>query len=88
MAHCELWLEMKIGMKEIRVALLAPVGFEIPEDFNKLEMDDKIPDKILYVTEWIEGIKRAKEKMNEAAQFYNDREIKFLFFRELRKPSI
>ena len=49
-------------MKEIRVALLAPVGFEIPEDYSKLEIDDKIPDKILYVTEWLEGIKIAKRK--------------------------
>jgi len=74
-------------MKEIRVALLAPEGFEIPEGFNILEIDDNIPDKILYITEWLPGIKIAKEKMNDAAQFYNDREIKFLFFRELRKPS-
>ncbi|MHA1577237.1 MAG: hypothetical protein ACTSU3_07735 [Candidatus Thorarchaeota archaeon] len=75
-------------MNEIRVALLAPEGFEIPEGFTKLVVEDEIPDKVLYVTEWFQGIKIAKEEMNEAAQFYNDREIKFLFFRELRNPSL
>ncbi|MHA1928244.1 MAG: hypothetical protein ACTSV2_06665 [Candidatus Thorarchaeota archaeon] len=86
MAHSELWLEMKGSMKQFRVALLIPEGFEIPEGFSQAEKQRTDTEKIFLVTEWIDGIKKAKDEINRAAKFYNDREIKFLFFRELRKP--
>jgi hypothetical protein len=86
MAYCELWLESVKGMSSFRVALLAPDDFERPEGFTlaSVQIDS---EKKLYLSEPIEGIKAAKKSIEATAQFYNDRDLKFLFFREIRKPT-
>ena len=86
-SYCELWLEMKGQLKEFRVALLAPEGEELPVGFVENEFQNMLPEKKLYVSQWFDGIAAAKKAMNNAAQFYTDRDIKFLFFREIRKPQ-
>ena len=85
MTYCELWLESEGGMSSFRVALLAPDEFELPEGFtlSEAQMD---PDKKLYLSEVYEGIVAAKKAIDNAAQFYSDRDLKFLYYREIRKP--
>lgn len=86
MTYCELWLESTKGASSFRVALLAPDDFELPEGFalSEIQIDD---EKKLYVSEWFEGIIAAKKAIDLAAQFYSDRDLKFLYFREIRKPA-
>ena len=86
MTYCELWLESEGGMSSFRVALLTPEEFEIPEGFTL--SDSQIdPDKKLYLSEVLEGIKAAKVAIDKAAEFYSERDLKFLYYREIRKPS-
>jgi hypothetical protein len=85
MTYSELWLESESGLSTFRVALLVPDEFEIPEGFTIA--DSQIdPEKKFYVSDWIEGIVAAKKVIDAAAQFYSDRDLKFLYFREIRKP--
>lgn len=86
MTYSELWLESEGGLSQFRVALLVPDEFDIPQGFNiaDAQLD---PDKKFYVSEWIEGIVAAKKAIDAAAQFYTDRDLKFLYFREIRKPK-
>jgi hypothetical protein len=86
MPYCELWLESVGGMSSFRVALLAPDEFELPEGFALADAQID-SEKKLYLSEPIEGIKAAKKSIEAAAQFYSDRDLKFLFFREIRKPT-
>jgi hypothetical protein len=86
MTHCELWLESKDGVKTIRVALLVPEGFELAEGFTEAEVQ-KVADKTLYVSQWYDGIVEAKKAIDDAAKFYSDKGLKFLYFREIRKPQ-
>ena len=86
MTYCELWLESVKGMSSFRVALLAPEEFERPEGFTLVSIQTN-SEKKLYLSEPIDGIKAAKKSIEAAAQFYNDRDLKFLFFREIRKPT-
>ena len=86
MTYCELWLESEGGMSSFRVALLAPEEFELPEGFTLSESQID-PDKKLYLSDVVDGIKAAKEEIDKAAQFYSDRDLKFLYYREIRKPS-
>jgi hypothetical protein len=86
MTYCELWLVSVKGMSSFRVALLAPDDYDRPDGFT-LAPEQTDSEKKLYLSEPIEGIKAAKKSIEAAAQFYNDRELKFLFFREIRKPS-
>jgi len=86
MTYCELWLESVKGMSSFRVALLAPEEFERPEGFTLASIQTN-SEKKLYLSEPIDGIKAAKKSIEAAAQFYNDRDLKFLFFREIRKPT-
>ncbi len=65
--------------------LLAPKDVDIPEGFERLLVDSR-SGKILYITEWFEGIREAKASMTGAAEFYNEREVKYLFFTEIRRP--
>ncbi|MFW9813479.1 MAG: hypothetical protein ACFFF9_13535 [Candidatus Thorarchaeota archaeon] len=85
MTYSELWLESESGMSTFRVALLVPEQFEIPEGF-KVANNQIDPDKKFYVSEWIEGIIAAKKAIDAAAKFYSDKDLKFLYFREIRKP--
>jgi hypothetical protein len=85
MTYSELWLESESGMSTFRVALLVPDEFEIPEGF-KIANNQIDPDKKFYVSDWFEGIVKAKKAIDEAAKFYSDRDLKFLYFREIRKP--
>ncbi|MFW9964715.1 MAG: hypothetical protein ACFFCX_14200 [Candidatus Sifarchaeia archaeon] len=85
MTYCELWLESKSGLAQFRVAILVPDEFDIPEGFT-LANAQHDPDKKFYVSEWYDGIKTAKKTIDAAAQFYSDRNLKFLYFREIRKP--
>lgn len=86
MTYCELWLESIVGMSLFRVALLAPEDYEIPEGFTLTEVQNNV-EKKLYLSEPVEGIKAAKKRIEAAAQFYSDRDLKFLFFREIRRPT-
>ena len=86
MTHCELWLESANGVSKLRVALLAPMDFEIPDGFFEAEVQNET-DSILYVSEWFDGIKGAKSFIDEAAQFYSEKDLRFLYFREIRKPQ-
>lgn len=83
MSFCELWLET--SNKQFRVAMFVPLGFELPEGFNRLESGDE-GEKGFYVSDWFSGILEAKEHINRAAKFYSDLSVKFLFFREIRPP--
>jgi hypothetical protein len=87
MTHCELWLESKDGVKTIRVAILVPESVELPEGFTIAEIQSE-SDKTLYVSEWFDGIVKAKKTIDDAAQFYSDLGVKFLYFREIRKPQV
>jgi hypothetical protein len=87
MTYCELWLISEKGMSSFRVALLAPDDFELPEGFTLAE-NQIDPDKKLYLSDPIDGIKAAKESIEAAAKFYSDRDLKFLFFREIRKQNV
>lgn len=84
LAYCELWLEMRSIERAFRVALLVPQGVEIPEGFFRSEIQNELPEKELYFSEWFSGIASAKDTMNDAASFYNERSTQFLFFREIR----
>ena len=86
MTYCELWLESEGGMSSFRVALLAPEEFELPQGFTLSETQID-PDKKLYLSDVVDGIKAAKEEIDKAAQFYSDRDLKFLYYREIRKPT-
>ena len=86
MAYCELWLESMRGMSTFRVALLAPEGFDLPKGFSLAEVQ-KSRKKKLYLSECIVGIKAAKKEIETAAQFYSNRKLKFLLFREIREPT-
>ncbi len=86
MTHCELWLESKDGVKQIRVALMLPEGWEYPEGFEKTDVETQ-SKKTLYVTEWFDGIVKAKKTIDAAAKFYSDRDLRFLYYREIRKPA-
>ena len=85
MTYCELWLESAGGTSSFRVALLAPDEYELPDGFilSDAQID---PEKKLYVSDWYDGIVAAKKAIDIAAKFYSDRDLKFLYFREIRKP--
>jgi hypothetical protein len=85
MTYCELWLESE-GITSFRVALLAPDEFELPEGFSLSETQID-PDKKLYLSDPKEGIVAAKKAIDAAAKFYNDRDLKFLYYREIRRPE-
>ena len=86
MTYCELWLESEGGMSSFRVALLAPEEFELPDGFTLSESQID-PDKKLYLSDVVEGIKAAKTEIDKAAAFYSERDLKFLYYREIRRPS-
>ncbi len=86
MTYCELWLESEGGMSSLRVALLAPDEYELPEGFTISESQVD-PDKKLYYSEVLDGIMAAKKAIDKAAEFYSERDLKFLYYREIRKPT-
>ena len=86
MTYCELWLESEGGMSSLRVALLAPDEYELPEGFTISESQID-PDKKLYFSDVLEGIMAAKKAIDKAAEFYSERALKFLYYREIRKPT-
>ena len=86
MTYCELWLESEGGMSSLRVALLAPDEYELPEGFTISESQID-PDKKLYFSDVLEGIMAAKKAIDKAAEFYSERDLKFLYYREIRKPT-
>jgi len=83
MSYCELWLET--NNREFRVAMFVPVGFELPEGFTRLTSGD-LGEKGFYVSDWYSGINEAKSNIDRAAKFYTDLSVKFLYFREIRRP--
>ncbi|MCK5265298.1 MAG: hypothetical protein KAR03_06790 [Candidatus Thorarchaeota archaeon] len=87
MTYCELWLESEGGMSSLRVALLAPDEYDLPEGFTISESQVD-PDKKLYYSEVLDGIMAAKKAIDKAAEFYSERDLKFLYYREIRKPTI
>jgi hypothetical protein len=72
--------------KSFRVALLVPVDIEVAEGYSlcKEDMDDS--GNRLFVSEWTDGIASARDKIDKTAQSYSEQGVKFLFFREIRKP--
>jgi len=84
MSYSELWLEMRGSDNSFRVVLLSPVDLEMPDGFTLGEIQNFLPQKKLYYSEWCSSIAKAKESMDAASQFYNDRSIRFLYFREIR----
>lgn len=86
MTYSELWLESEGGVSQFRVGLLAPEDYDIPEGFTLADSQHD-PKKKFYISEWLEGIIAAKKAIDAAAQFYSDRDLKFLYFREIRKPK-
>ena len=86
MTYCELWLESEGGTSSFRVALLAPDEYELPDGFclSDAQID---PEKKLYVSDWYDSIMAAKKAIDIAAKFYSDRDLKFLYFREIREPA-
>ena len=86
MTYCELWLESEGGMSSLRVALLVPDEFELPDGFTLCE-SQLDPDKKLYYSEILDGIIIAKKAIDKAAEFYSERDLKFLYYREIRKPT-
>ena len=86
MTYCELWLESEEGVSSFRVALLVPEEFDLPEGFTISESQID-PDKKLYLSDVMEGIVAAKKAIDAAAQFYSERDLKFLYYREIRKPT-
>lgn len=84
MAYTELWLEMRSSDNSFRVVLLTPVDFEMPDGFTLGDIQNFLPDKKLYYSEWVPSIAKAKESMDAASRFYNERSIHFLYFREIR----
>ncbi|MHA2118921.1 MAG: hypothetical protein ACW98J_08365 [Candidatus Thorarchaeota archaeon] len=83
MSYCELWLET--NNREFRVAMFVPVGFELPEGFTRLASGD-LGEKGFYVSDWYSGIAEAKSNIDRAAKFYTELSVKFLYFREIRRP--
>ena len=79
---------MRTQDRAFRVALLVPLGFDTPDDFHRLEMQDGIPEREFYVSQWFAGITAAKDAMDEAAMYYKESDIKFLFFREIRPVTL
>ena len=87
MTYSELWLESEgTDLTRLRVALLIPDEFDLPEGFTIADAQID-PEKKFYVSEWYEGIVTAKKAIDAAAQFYSDLDLKFLYFREIRKPK-
>lgn len=86
MDYCELWLEMEAGTRRFRVVLLAPEGMELPDGYETDSANRVVYGKRLCYSKWYDGIKGAKESIEESAKFYTDREIRFLLFSEIRKP--
>ncbi len=86
MTYCELWLESEGGMSSLRVALLAPDEYELPEGYTISESQID-PDKKLYYSDVLDGIIAAKKAIDKAAEFYSERDLKFLYYREIRKPT-
>jgi len=84
MAFTELWLEMRSSDNSFRVVLLTPVDFEMPGSFTLGNIQNFLPDKKLYYSEWVPSIAKAKESMDSASRFYHERAIHFLYFREIR----
>ena len=85
MKYCEFWLEMQGDFEGFRVALVAPHHVEIPDGYE-LAKKDYDEERHFYVSEWFSGIAGAKASLDRAAQFYSDRKVQFLLFREIRKP--
>ena len=84
MSYSELWLEMRNSDNSFRVVLLNPVDLEMPDGFTMGDIQNFLPQKKLYYSEWFPSIAGAKESMDAASQFYNERSIHFLYFREIR----
>ena len=85
MAYSELWIEKSnTRTHSFRAAILVPSGWDIPKGFSKANEQSYLPDKILFVSDWFDGIHEAKKLVNEGAEFFRDRSSKFLLFMEIR----
>ncbi|MBD3407667.1 MAG: hypothetical protein GF411_16235 [Candidatus Lokiarchaeota archaeon] len=83
--YCEMWMELR-GKNEFRVALFIPDGLDIPEGIDHISIEIPEEQRQLYVSKWFAGIVPAKKFMNTLEHFYNGLGVKFLSFREIRKP--
>lgn len=66
------------------MALLLPEGWEYPTGFERTEVEME-NQKTLYVSEWFDGIVEVKKLMDDAAEFYSKKNLRFLYYREIRK---
>ncbi len=86
MSYVEMWLEMRGSGGPYRVAMLIPIGTELPDGFTmKPEITD-YEGSHFFVSIWYDQMIQAKDAILEAAKFYSELKIQFLFFRELRQP--
>jgi hypothetical protein len=86
MPYVEMWLEMKGSGGPYRVAMLIPVGTELPEGYTLKPEIDNFEDQHFFASIWYNKMLEAKDAIMAAAKYYNDLGIQFLFYRELRKP--
>lgn len=82
-----MWMEMQ-KKNEFRVALFIPEGLDTPEGINQLVIENPSEQRRLFVSDWFSGIIDAKKFMNKIEHFYNGLGVKFLSFREIRKPLV
>ncbi len=81
--YCEMWLEMNHHTDSFRVALLTPIGVEFPTGYEEYPVQNFM-DKVFHVSIWFETIHLAIDFLNSTAEFYRERSIRFLIFREIR----
>lgn len=86
MPYVEMWLEMSGSGGPYRVAVLIPIGTEVPEYLTMKSSVDKFEGQHFFVSEWYEKMLDAKDAIMKVAKFYSDLSIQFLFYRELREP--
>jgi hypothetical protein len=86
MAYVEMWLEMNGSGGPYRVAMLIPVGIELPEGFTMKPEITNFENQHFFVSEWYDRMLDAKDAIMKAAEFYKNLSIQYLFYRELRRP--
>ncbi len=90
--YCEIWLEASHANLDadpeleaiFRVALLVPKGMAIPAGFVRDDNQTMLPDRVFYVSGWLEKIADADSLMGDVGAFFSSRGLKFLMFREMR----
>ncbi|MEM2142066.1 MAG: hypothetical protein QXS20_06440 [Candidatus Thorarchaeota archaeon] len=72
--------------RAFRVVILIPAGLDAPAEYEEDDDTSELPDKSFFVSKWFSTILEAESSMIGAARFYSKRSVRFVLFRELRKP--